>query len=197
MPRYAAFLRAINVGRRGASGTDLCAALVESGFERVESFLASGNVVFDALNADSRELEQRAEASLRSALGFEVETFVRSLEEVGRILADHPFRTLPLASPTSVQVVFLRSEPTPEQISQLKDFETPTDRLDVLGRELFWLCHTRISDSNVPWKSVARCLGGPTTTRNLNTLERLILKYAERPNADEARSQPGRRRKGK
>jgi uncharacterized protein (DUF1697 family) len=48
VPRYVAFLRAINIGARRASSKQLTAALEDAGLENVTAFRASGNLIFDA-----------------------------------------------------------------------------------------------------------------------------------------------------
>ena len=47
--RYAAFLRAVNVGRNHrVTSTELCEIFEEAGADEVATFRTSGNVVFEA-----------------------------------------------------------------------------------------------------------------------------------------------------
>ena len=91
MPRYAAFLRAVNVGGTGtlpmAEVKLMCAAL---GFKNVKTYIASGNIVFEA---------EQDEATIRNSLGAEVENFlgkpipvfIRTAEELSSLLHENPF----------------------------------------------------------------------------------------------------------
>ncbi|MGF2943880.1 DUF1697 domain-containing protein [Mycobacterium sp. Lab-001] len=48
MPRYAAFLRGVNVGGVNLVMADVAAALTDAGFADVRTILAGGNVLLDA-----------------------------------------------------------------------------------------------------------------------------------------------------
>ena len=83
MTRYIAFLRAINVGGHVVK-MDALRGLFESlGFSNVETFIASGNVLFETnLNGN---LEKKIESKLREALGYDVATFIRTDAELKAI----------------------------------------------------------------------------------------------------------------
>jgi Protein of unknown function (DUF1697) len=78
MPRFVAFLRAINVGGRNVTMAALRAQFEALGFSNVETFIASGNVIFEAASRDSAALHRKIEAHLAKSLGHEVSTFVRT-----------------------------------------------------------------------------------------------------------------------
>ena len=74
MPRYFALLRGINVGGHRIK-MDRLRELVEAlGFAQVETFIASGNVIFSAHSLDVRGMEERIAGHLEGALGYEVTT---------------------------------------------------------------------------------------------------------------------------
>ena len=84
--RYVAFLRAINVGGRHLVKMDALRRLFEElGFTNVETFIASGNVVFESKSRSAASLEKAIEAHLQKSLGYEVKTFIRSESEVAEI----------------------------------------------------------------------------------------------------------------
>ena len=104
MARYVAFLRAINVGGHVVKMDVLRAAFDELGFENVETFIASGNVIFDTREKDIPAVERRIEQALQSTLGYEVATFIRSLEEVAGIARYRPFSSPAMASALALNV---------------------------------------------------------------------------------------------
>ncbi len=69
--RYIALLRAINVGGRGLKMTALRALFEAMKFEDVETFIASGNVIFRS-KADPAKLETQIEKRLEKTLGYRV-----------------------------------------------------------------------------------------------------------------------------
>jgi hypothetical protein len=83
MPRHIAFLRAINVGGHTVKMDQLRTLFEELGLKDVETFIASGNVIFRS-PAKSASLESKIERHLHRALGYEVDTFIRTDGEVLR-----------------------------------------------------------------------------------------------------------------
>src|SRR5215831_8752107 len=88
MPKYVAFLRAINVGGRTVKMEELRRIFDAIGFSNVETFIASGNVIFDSKSKATRAIEQKIETALLKSLGYAVDTFVRAIPELTRI-ANH------------------------------------------------------------------------------------------------------------
>src|ERR1043166_2432444 len=89
--RLVAFLRAINVGGHTVTMERLRKEFEGMGFSGVETFIASGNVIFTARAGNPAALGKKIEARLRAALGYEVATFVRTAEEVAAVAGYQPF----------------------------------------------------------------------------------------------------------
>jgi hypothetical protein len=98
VPRHIAFLRAINVGGRIVKMDRLRALFSDMGFTGVETFIASGNVIFES-RAGAAALEKRIQQQLERALGYAVVTFVRSPAEVARVARLEPFSKADLGAP--------------------------------------------------------------------------------------------------
>ncbi|MEZ0385931.1 MAG: DUF1697 domain-containing protein, partial [Verrucomicrobium sp.] len=112
--KLVAFLRAINVGGRNVPMAELRRHFANLGLENVETFIASGNVIFDAPpRKKAAVLEKQIESHLHSALGYEVATFVRTEKELAAIAAYKPFSEAELASAGALNVAFL-AEPLGE-----------------------------------------------------------------------------------
>ena len=176
MTKFIAFLRAINVGGRNVKMDVLRQIFVEMGFAHVETFIASGNVIFDTDVVERKVLEQQIEAGLQDALGYRVDTFVRSVTELAAIAAYEPFAASVLAE--NVLYVGLLAEPPGDEAKQaLQLFNSDLDWFHVEGCELYWLCFTKISDSKISGGKLEKALGMPATLRNVNTVNRLVAKY--------------------
>jgi uncharacterized protein (DUF1697 family) len=178
MPRYAAFLRGINLGRRRVTGEQLCAPLRGLGFAGVASFLASGNLVFDSPEEQRHdELEARVGAALEAALGYEVLTFVRGAAEVAAIVARTPFPPAVLeGSAGKLQVILLQAAPDDAAAAAVLARAPADDRLVLVGTELYWLPAGNVSASALDLDALGRLLG-PTTVRTANTLARLHRRF--------------------
>ena len=174
-PQYVAFLRAINVGNRIVKMDALKAMFEAMRFTDVATFIASGNVAFRGAGEAPR-LEVTIAKGLEKALGYPVATFLRTVEEVGRIAAFDPF---PGANIGTLYVGFLPMRPA-AGTSSLANLETPSDRLRVQGREVYWLCATGMMESTVTYARLEKALGLPATFRNISTVRRLAAKYPTR-----------------
>jgi uncharacterized protein (DUF1697 family) len=178
MARAFAFLRAINVGGRTVRMEHLRTTFEKMGFAGVETFIASGNVIFDAGRQAPASLERRIEAGLRDALGYDVETFVRSSIELGEIVAREAFDPEAAAAAHAVYVLLLSTPLSAAVRDRLMAFQTPTDEFRVFGRDVYWLCRVPVVDSPLAGPHLGRLMdGAKATSRNLKTLRRLAAKY--------------------
>lgn len=178
MPRYAAFLRAINVGGHTVRMADLRASIEALGFMDVQTFIASGNVVFETSVTSEAKLESVIERALEADLGYPVETFVRSMGELATIESRDPFeRRDPEGDGRSIYVAFLGRRPTKEAIRRLEELATDDDRFAVVGREAWWLRRGGIGTSRFSGGFLEKTLGMPATLRGLPTITKLLAKY--------------------
>jgi uncharacterized protein (DUF1697 family) len=179
MPKYVAFLRAINVGGHTVKMDELRRMFEALEFANVETFIASGNVIFDAPSGRTRAFEKKIEAFLHDSLGYEVATFIRSVAEVAKIAAYTPFADLERNAEGGVlSIGFLQEPPTDEAQQQVLGLATPLDEFHIHTRELYWWCRRKFSDSGVSGAQLARALGMQTTVRNVTTVQRIAAKYA-------------------
>ena len=172
MPRYVALLRAINVGGHVVKMDRLRALFEALGFTNVETFIASGNVLFDAAARDASALERCIEKHLGQALGYEVATFLRTPAELAALAALDPFGVGVAKSP-SVYVTFLREPPPPVYVARLEGFRSDQDDLKVIGRETWWACRTSILESPFGKAKPDKSVVG--TARNITTVRKLAL----------------------
>ena len=173
MPRCVAFLRAVNVGGRTVKMDALRAAFDALALANVETFIASGNVIFDSRTRDLAALERKIEACLLKGFGFEIDTFVRTLDEVAAVAAHTAFD----AVATTQVVGFLRSAPTPQALDTIARMATSVDRLSVHGRELFWFSERKQSESVFTNAVFERALDMRSTFRALSSLRKLVAKH--------------------
>lgn len=174
MPRFVAFLRAINVGGRNVKMETLQEVLAPLRLANLETFIASGNVIFES-GAAPAGLEARIARELEAGLGYPVQTMLRSFAEVRAI--DAVARSLPEA--TAKNIGLLAAAPAAAAVQAFLKFQTPQDRLEVRGRELYWLSEVRQSESPLFKLDFERVLQVPLTMRGANTIAKLCAKYPE------------------
>jgi len=179
MPRYFAFLRAINVGGHNTVKMDFLRHLFESlGFSRVETFIASGNVVFETTTKNARTLERKIEGRLREALGYEVAAFIRTDAELAAVANYKPFSQPDLDGAVALNVAFLADRPNEESSQKLTALRTEIDDFHIHGREVYWLCRERQSNSKISNAVLEKALGQKSTMRGANTVRKMAEKYS-------------------
>jgi uncharacterized protein (DUF1697 family) len=176
--RYVAFLRAVNVGKRIVKMRDLKVAFESIPLTNVETFIASGNVVFDASGRNVAALERKIEAKLRDVFGFEIETFVRSVAEVRRIAECGPYReALTDGRGHIIYIGFIRDAPPADAHRQVKALCTDAHDFRIDGREVFWLRRDRSADLKAGGPGIETIVKSRVTFRNATTVRRLAHKY--------------------
>jgi uncharacterized protein (DUF1697 family) len=179
MLRLIAFLRAINVGGHTVTMAQLRKEFEALDLKDVETFIASGNVIFTSRSKDLAALEKRIESRLRASLGFEVATFVRSVAEVAALAKYRPFAEAQFASASegAFCVGFLDKTLDAAAVKALMAFKTDIDDFHTRGREVFWLCQKRQGESTFTNMNMERALKIRATFRGMNTVVRLAAKY--------------------
>ncbi|MFC5523869.1 DUF1697 domain-containing protein [Polaromonas jejuensis] len=178
MTQQIAFLRAINVGGHNVSMEALRAHFEALGLANVETFIAGGNVIFTAPAKKLPTLATAIEKHLHTALGYEVRTFIRSMPEVAAIARYQPFPASQLEAAGTLNVAFLAEPLSAEAQKTLMSLKTDIDDFHVQGREVYWLCRKKQSESKFSNALLERALKLQATFRGINTLKRLAAKYA-------------------
>jgi uncharacterized protein (DUF1697 family) len=173
--RFAAFLRAINVGGHVVKMERLRDLFAELGFDDVRTVIASGNVLFSTSQRSPSRIERALEEALREALGYEVATFLRTRAELEAILAFDPIPLLPPPPKADgmLSVAFLKAPPPASAASLLDALRSPVDDFHVRGREAWWLRRTRDARSLVLGSKLEKALGA-ATVRNVSTVARIV-----------------------
>ncbi len=180
MPKYIAFLRAINVGGHTVKMDHLRGIFESLGFSNVETFIASGNVIFESKSKNADALVKMIEKQLKESLGFDVAAFLRTDSELSEITSYMPFPKPQMDSAAALNIAFL-SEPLDEKSKKfLLALKTDIDDFHVHGREIYWLCLKKQSESKFSNAALEKTLGRKSTLRGLNTVRKMAEKYVVR-----------------
>jgi uncharacterized protein (DUF1697 family) len=177
MPRVVAFLRAINVGGHVVKMDALRAHFEALGFTDVQTFIASGNVVFSSRTKNLATLERTIEKRLHASLGYEVKTFVRSCADVAAIAGYQPFTAAAIKNARSLNVGFLAAPLDATATKALMALKTDIDDFHVNGREIYWICKVGQADSTMSNVRFEKLMKVGVTFRGMNTIVRLAGKH--------------------
>lgn len=164
MPAYIALLRAVNVGGTGKLPmNELRAMCVAAGFTNVQTYIASGNVVFES-QLSPEKIKASLDQQLESYAGKPVGVVVRTASEMTAVLKANPF---PSAAPNRTVAIFLDRPPAPnalEHVTGLKDEEVRLGK-----REIYVSYGKEMGRSKL---KIPAAKSG--TARNMNTVAKLV-----------------------
>jgi uncharacterized protein (DUF1697 family) len=144
MPTYVAFLRAIYHMKMDR----LRRPFEVMEFSNVDTFLASGNIIFEATSPDTDALEREIDDALNETIDRETATFIRSTDELTEIAHHRPFEDADLnADGHTLYIAFLGTTPGDEVQQNLLSFTSDVDAFHIDGREVYWLCRTKQSQN--------------------------------------------------
>ncbi|MBI0582901.1 MAG: DUF1697 domain-containing protein [Methanomassiliicoccus sp.] len=177
MTIYYALLRGINVGRSNRiKMADLKEILADIGLTRTQTYIQSGNVIFES-NEDEGPLREKIERTVEEMFGFSTTVVLRTAAEVRKLIADCPFspeaiREAGSSSPVEVlYVALLVNPPQPESRKILDMRREKEEEYRIAGRDIFLLLPNGIRRSRLV--SNLDRLGVPSTIRNWKTLRKL------------------------
>lgn len=172
--KYVAFLRGINVGGHAIiKMADLKQIFESLELDDVQTYIQSGNVIFQSDEKDADLLAKQIERQLEKATGHKIQHFVRTLREVQTIASKSTFTA---KDNETVHVTFLNQKPGRKAQQALLAFKSDADDFAFKGRELYNLRRDReASVFSNNW--VEKILNTPATTRNLTTVKKIAEKY--------------------
>ena len=174
--RHVALFRALNVGGHTVKMDRLRGICTDAGLAGVETFIASGNILFEPDRRKPATIEVLLEEALRVELGYEVETFVRTAAELSDLVAANPYADVELVDKGCVAVGFLKAPPPTSTVEAVQAESTDVDSLDVIDRHLWWCARQGQGRPSIDDKAWRRMELPPMTIRNLTTVAKLATK---------------------
>ena len=182
---FISLLRAINVsGQNPIRMPELKTLYEKLGYQNVTTYLQSGNVVFDALEQDDRQIARSLEAAIASTFGMNVPVLIRSTPDLENILASNPFASRANLDPARLVVVFLSAAPDELALSRLQPPPDIPDEFVLSEREIYLHCPNGLGRSKLTNSFFERKLGLVATSRNWNTVPALHAMAAQREKGD-------------
>ena len=180
MPVIIAMLRAVNVGGRNKMKMDELRRLIESlGHKNPQTYIQSGNVVFDTSKRDLATLSTKIEEALEVTFGFRPGAVLRTLDELNDVVEQNPFAARSEISPDRLLVRFLARDPGEEARGKVLAMKIQPEELRIEKRELFVYYPDGMGRSKLPVAAIDKVLNTVGTTRNWNTVLKLRNMAAE------------------
>lgn len=176
--KYAAFFRNTNLGRpKSPDRTQLESAFLRAGASSARSFLTNGTLVFEA-DADAAPLTLRAREHLQASCGSTEPAFVRSLPHLARMVAADPFAGIALDDVYECCATFLSARAGRKVAVPQGNARGDVAIIGRQGDAVFSLSRRFGASPGSPNAYLEKLLGAQATTRNWNTILRLVAKHA-------------------
>ena len=171
MKVFISMLRGINVsGQNKISMTDLKVLYESIGLVNVQTYVQSGNVVFESKLKDDSKLPGLIRNQILKSLGYDVSVFIRNTDDFNRILANNPFLKKRKGDSSNLYVTFLAAIPSKDQLSNLDHAISSTDEFIIGESEIFLFCPGGYGNTKLSNNYFERKLKIAATTRNWNSV---------------------------
>ena len=175
MNTYIALLRGINVaGKKKILMAELRELLSQNKFENVQTYIQSGNVVFNHPSNQPEKLSLLIEQVISSHYGFDVPTLVLLPQEIKKAIKQNPFITHLEIEESQTYFTFLKSLPNQENIDDFNTCNYPNETFIIKEKVVYYYCSTGYGKAKLTNKVMENKLNTRATTRNYKTTLKLI-----------------------
>ncbi|MBX3193506.1 MAG: DUF1697 domain-containing protein [Schumannella sp.] len=170
MTRYAGLLRGVNVGGVTMKMADLAEVVRGLGFRDVRTVLASGNVLFDA-EATADAVTTELETALRERFGYEAWVHVLPVDRLRRIIDAFPYER---SADRHAYVVFVLKDEVRDELLAV-ELDPAIEQAQPGDGVVYWSVPKGSTLDSAMGKAQSAGRHKPwLTTRNLNTLEKIV-----------------------
>jgi len=175
MPVLISLLRGVNVGGHHKVKMEDLRSLYESlGFDGVQTYINSGNVIFRTAARDLARLPKRIEDAIERACGFHSDVILRAPVDLRGVIERNPFAARPAMDPSRLAIHFLAADPGASARQQLLAIQAAPEEVHIGGRELYIYYTNGMARPKLSLPLVEKTLQTSGTSRNWNTVRKLL-----------------------
>ncbi|SFW61043.1 Uncharacterized conserved protein, DUF1697 family [Sinomicrobium oceani] len=167
-------LRGINVsGKNTISMAALKTMLKKAGGTDISTYIRSGNVIFnDTTTLSAEDWEERIGKDIETTFGHrEIGVFLSTKEELREVLQALPFKD---ADTKILYFTFTKQKPGAGLTAVLEAFRKESERICISDRGIYLCCPKGYGITKLSNNLLEKKLNTRATTRNRNTLQKLI-----------------------
>ena len=175
MRRYLSMLRGLNVsGQKKIKMADLRDLYVELGFGNVETYIQSGNVVFESSLENHDKIRDKIESGIKIRFEFEVPVLVLDLEEIREAHENNPFISREGIKEEKLYVTFFQDYPDEGLADKVMELNSPGgEEIIFSGKLAYFHFPNGYGRSRLDNNFLERKLKTKATTRNWKTVSKL------------------------
>jgi uncharacterized protein (DUF1697 family) len=173
MPRHIVLLRGINLGPRNRIAMpELREALEEAGFDDVQTYVQSGNVVLSS-SGSAADVARNVELQISKRFELDIDVVVRTRAQLAKVVERNPLAKV-ANNPKRYQVSFLSAKPSAAVMRKLEEAAAEKERVVLIGREIYAWHPEGVGRSRLWTLLAGRGLGVTATARNWTTVTKLL-----------------------
>ena len=176
MSTFVSILRGINVsGQKKILMADLKVLFESLGFENVQSYIQSGNIVFNAPNTHKEEeIRMGIEAAISKQYGFHVPTLILTKIDLEKAVKKNPFINQRGIDLTKLHLTFLGASTTADHFKKLDGIDFSPDEFIIDGLNIYVYCPNGYGRTKLSNNFFESKLKVAATTRNWKTVNKLL-----------------------
>jgi len=175
MITYISILRGINVSGHNIIKMDQLKKLITGlGFENVQTYIQSGNIIYQTKKTDSLKLSESIKNAIQKEFGFDVPVITLAIEVLAEVISNNPFLKDKNKEATFFHVTYLAAIPNQERIEVLKSIDTKNDVFEIVGQTMYLYCPNGYGNTKLTNTFVENKLKVGATTRNWKTTNELL-----------------------
>lgn len=173
MNTYIAFLRGINVsGHKLIKMADLRESLEKKNFNEVQTYIQSGNLVFNSNSRDISLLEETIKKRILQDFGFDVPVLVTTAQDLQMMLENNPY-----SKEENVKQLFfvlLKKHPAKDLLSEFNALHFEGEDFFATETCVYLNCKIGYAKAKLSTNFIERKLKVEATARNLRTMHKMI-----------------------
>ena len=172
MQTYISMLRGINVsGHKMIKMEALRNLYTQLNFKNVQTYIQSGNVIFQSTEKNINKLEQKIADKILEEFGFDVPIMVKSKADFENVIHHNPF---PNEDLSKVHVTFLCENPQPENGLKISHTAFLPDQFVIIENSIYLFCPNGYGKTKLNNTFLENKLKVIATTRNWKTINELL-----------------------
>lgn len=173
--RYIALLRGINVsGQKLIKMADLKVILSKLGYQNITTYIQSGNIIFDALELNTKTIEREIHLAIKNNFEFDVFVLVKTSDEIASVVSNNPFMKMANIDIERCYFTLLDAKPNEDLQKKLMETDFGNDQLIVAGTTAYLYIPVSYGNTKLSNNFIEQKLKVNATSRNLKTMQKLV-----------------------
>ncbi len=175
MTTYLSILRGINVSGQKVIKMDALRKMFEDlGYTNVQTYIQSGNVIFQTDSADPRTLEKTIAEGIHNYFALDVPVMVLTAKELLQIVDNNPFMEDGSRDVAHLHVTMLQKLPEASRVELLQQTSFPGEEFMLIDRAVYLHCPNGYGRAKLTNGFLEKKLNVTATTRNWKTTTELL-----------------------